>query len=151
MIFEVGAVACYTGLILWRLFCSLDSDRYPVKTYSDLCGRIFGPWFKNMATVLQSLQLIINVNHFPQLRLDRSLLMWLFNSCRSAPFAFRMRRAWNRLRTTTSSASPSPFLSGHWLAWSLGRSGLSKPTDGSLTRTLFSFFGSNGLDAQNAF
>jgi len=57
----MGVVACYTGLILWRLFCALDSDRYPVKTYSDLCERILGTWFKHLSTVLQSLQLIINV------------------------------------------------------------------------------------------
>ncbi|KDQ54669.1 hypothetical protein JAAARDRAFT_135255 [Jaapia argillacea MUCL 33604] len=57
----MGAVACYTGLILWRLFVKLDSDRYPVKTYADLAERIFGKWFKHLCTVLQSIQLIIIV------------------------------------------------------------------------------------------
>ena len=57
----VGAVACYTGLILWRLFVRLDSYKYPIRTYSDLADRIFGRWFKNMTTVLQTLQLIFNV------------------------------------------------------------------------------------------
>ncbi|KDQ54668.1 hypothetical protein JAAARDRAFT_182158 [Jaapia argillacea MUCL 33604] len=59
--FVMGGVACYTGLILWRLFIKLDSDRYPVKTYADLAERIFGRWFKHLCTVLQSIQLIINV------------------------------------------------------------------------------------------
>ncbi|KAI0094160.1 transmembrane amino acid transporter protein-domain-containing protein [Irpex rosettiformis] len=57
----MGGVACYTGLILWKLFCALDSEHYPVRTYADLGERIFGTWFKNLCTVLQSLQLIINV------------------------------------------------------------------------------------------
>ena len=59
--FPVGGVACYTGLILWRLFCLLDSDAYPIKTYSDISERIIGKWFKHMCSALQSLQLIINV------------------------------------------------------------------------------------------
>ena len=57
----VGVVACYTGLILWKLFCWLDSDRYPIKTYSDLAERICGKWFRHLCTILQSLQLIFNV------------------------------------------------------------------------------------------
>lgn len=57
----MGLVACYTGLILWKLFCALDSEHYPVRTYADLGERIFGRWFKHLCTVLQSLQLIINV------------------------------------------------------------------------------------------
>ncbi|KAL5497898.1 hypothetical protein ACEPAH_2829 [Sanghuangporus vaninii] len=57
----MGGVACYTGLILWRLFCVLDSDAYPIKTYSDIAERVIGKWFKHMCSALQSLQLIINV------------------------------------------------------------------------------------------
>ncbi|KAL5514736.1 hypothetical protein ACEPAG_2052 [Sanghuangporus baumii] len=57
----MGGVACYTGLILWRLFCLLDSDAYPIKTYSDIAERVIGKWFKHMCSALQSLQLIINV------------------------------------------------------------------------------------------
>ena len=55
-------VACYTGLILWKLFCSLDSDQYPIKTYADVSERILGRWSRHVCTVLQSLQLIINVS-----------------------------------------------------------------------------------------
>lgn len=57
----MGAIACYTGLILWKLYCHLDSHKYPIKTYSDLGHRILGNWFKHICTVLQSVQLIINV------------------------------------------------------------------------------------------
>ncbi|KAK7037552.1 hypothetical protein VNI00_011044 [Paramarasmius palmivorus] len=57
----MGGVACYTGLILSHLFCKLDSVQYPVRTYSDLGGRILGNWFKHLCTALQSLQLIVNV------------------------------------------------------------------------------------------
>ncbi|KAL0070445.1 hypothetical protein AAF712_002276 [Marasmius tenuissimus] len=57
----MGAMACYTGLILSNLFCKLDSHEYPVKTYADLGGRILGKWFKHACAALQSLQLIVNV------------------------------------------------------------------------------------------
>jgi hypothetical protein len=57
----MGAVACYTGLQLWRLFCRLDSDEFPIKTYGDLAQRILGTPFKHFCTALQTLQLIINV------------------------------------------------------------------------------------------
>lgn len=54
-------MALYTGLILWRLFVRLDSARYPVKTYADMAERIFGRAARHIVNVLQSLQLIINV------------------------------------------------------------------------------------------
>ena len=57
----MGVMACYTGLLLWWLFLKLDSDVFPVKTYSDLMERIFGRPSRHVAAVLQSLQLIINV------------------------------------------------------------------------------------------
>jgi hypothetical protein len=57
----MGLIACYTGLILWYLFCQLDSDLYPVKAYSDLGHRVFGTWFGHMCAVLQTVQLIVNV------------------------------------------------------------------------------------------
>jgi hypothetical protein len=58
---QVGVVALYTGLVLWRLFIRLDSLKYPVKTYSDLMDRIFGRAAHHACNVLQSLQLIIVV------------------------------------------------------------------------------------------
>lgn len=57
-------MALYTGLILWRLYVRLDSVRYPLKTYADLAERIFGRAARHVVTVLQSLQLLINVNFF---------------------------------------------------------------------------------------
>ncbi|KAI0086111.1 hypothetical protein BDY19DRAFT_908621 [Irpex rosettiformis] len=79
--FVMSGVACYTGLILWKLFCA---EYYPVQMYADLEERIFGTWFKNLCTVLQSLQFIINVGticllkrtkHRPNLRPQRILLL----------------------------------------------------------------------------
>jgi hypothetical protein len=57
----MGGIACFTGLQLWKLFCKLDSHEFPIKTYGDLAGRILGTPFRHFCTVLQSLQLIINV------------------------------------------------------------------------------------------
>ncbi|GJJ74731.1 hypothetical protein EMPS_07089 [Entomortierella parvispora] len=57
----MGIFALYCGLLLWRLFIHLDSDRYPVKTYADIAERIFGRSARHVCTVLQSLQLIVNV------------------------------------------------------------------------------------------
>jgi len=54
-------MAFYTGLILWKLFVKLDSDQYPIRTYSDLGERIYGKWARHICTVLQSVQLIVNV------------------------------------------------------------------------------------------
>ena len=61
----VGAIALYTGLILWRLYIRLDSLRYPLRTYADIAERIFGKPARHICTVLQSLQLLVNVwSHF---------------------------------------------------------------------------------------
>lgn len=57
----VGFLAAYTGLILWRLFIRLDSVRHPLKTYGDMAERIFGRASRHVCTVLQSIQLLVNV------------------------------------------------------------------------------------------
>ncbi|KAH9484608.1 N amino acid transport system protein [Psilocybe cubensis] len=59
--FVMGAMALYTGLILWRLFVRLDSVRYPLKTYADIAERIFGRTARHICNVLQSVQLLVNV------------------------------------------------------------------------------------------
>ena len=59
----VGFLAAYTGLILWRLFVRLDSTRHPLKTYGDIAERIFGRAARHVCTVLQSIQLLVNVRH----------------------------------------------------------------------------------------
>jgi len=57
----MGILAFYCGILLWRLFIHLDSDQYPIKTYADIAERIFGRSARHVCTVLQSLQLIVNV------------------------------------------------------------------------------------------
>ncbi|KIL60799.1 hypothetical protein M378DRAFT_83314 [Amanita muscaria Koide BX008] len=59
--FFMGVAATYSGLILWQLFLKLDSVRYPLRTYPDIAGRIFGKAAQHICTFLQSLQLLMNV------------------------------------------------------------------------------------------
>ncbi|KAK2461346.1 hypothetical protein APHAL10511_006631 [Amanita phalloides] len=59
--FVMGIAATYSGLVLWKLFIKLDSLRYPLKTYGDIAERIYGKTAKHICTLLQSLQLIVNV------------------------------------------------------------------------------------------
>ncbi|KAH8807775.1 amino acid transporter-like protein [Xylogone sp. PMI_703] len=56
-----GGLAGYTGYQIWVMFIHLDSDRYPLKTYSDVAYRVFGPWARHATNLLQSLQLFFNV------------------------------------------------------------------------------------------
>ena len=60
-LYLVGLIALYTGLILWRLYIRLDSIKYPLKTYADIAERILGKTARHVCTVLQSLQLVVNV------------------------------------------------------------------------------------------
>ncbi|KAF8313416.1 oligopeptide transporter protein [Clavulina sp. PMI_390] len=57
----MGIAALYTGLIIWRLHIRMDSLRFPIRTYGDMAERLFGSWAKHLVTVLQSIQLIVNV------------------------------------------------------------------------------------------
>lgn len=57
----MGIVAFYTGCLLWQLFMSLDSDRYPVRSYGDLAQKTLGPFFYHAVNILQSIQLLFNV------------------------------------------------------------------------------------------
>nr|GAT43606.1 predicted protein [Mycena chlorophos] len=59
--FFMGAIAAYTGLILWRLYIRLDSNRYPIRSYGDIMHRIYGTTARRIANVMQSIQLIIVV------------------------------------------------------------------------------------------
>lgn len=38
----MGAAAFYCGGLLWWLYVKLDSDRFPVKSYSDITERVAG-------------------------------------------------------------------------------------------------------------
>lgn len=68
----MGVIALYTGLILWRLYVRLDSVKYPLKSYADIAERIFGKPARHVCTILQSLQLIVNVG--PRLNLSLAIL-----------------------------------------------------------------------------
>ncbi len=56
-----GILSGYGGWQLWRMFTQIDSDRYPLKGYGDLAFRIFGPWARHVANVLQSFQFFFGV------------------------------------------------------------------------------------------
>jgi len=56
-----GAMAAYSGFVLWHMFLKLDSDRFPLRSFGDLGYRLYGSWFRILCNVLQSLQLIVNV------------------------------------------------------------------------------------------
>ncbi|CBQ73453.1 related to neutral amino acid permease [Sporisorium reilianum SRZ2] len=53
--------AWWCGIILWKLFCQLDSARYPIKSYGDIGERVVGTSMRYTFNALQTLQLIINV------------------------------------------------------------------------------------------
>ncbi|GMK56337.1 hypothetical protein CspeluHIS016_0301770 [Cutaneotrichosporon spelunceum] len=56
------ALAFASGQILWRMYMTLDSERYPVKCYADLGERTYGPTVRHVFNVLQSLQLVFNTS-----------------------------------------------------------------------------------------
>lgn len=56
-----GAFAYAGGYMLMRLFCALDSNNYPIRTYSDLAARVLGRWFRYIVAVLHFFQLLLNV------------------------------------------------------------------------------------------
>ncbi|KAL1311506.1 hypothetical protein AAFC00_001629 [Neodothiora populina] len=56
-----GVLAGYAGILLWRCFLGLDSDKYPVKNYGDIAYRIYGSWARHVCNVLQSCQFFLNV------------------------------------------------------------------------------------------
>ncbi|KAK8130884.1 hypothetical protein PG984_007322 [Apiospora sp. TS-2023a] len=53
-----GVLSGYSGLILWRLFIQLDSDRYPMRNFADIFYRIFGSGMKHFVNIAQAIQLI---------------------------------------------------------------------------------------------
>jgi amino acid permease len=59
--FFFGVIAATTGFMLSYLYNNLDSDRYPVRTYGDLAERIGGLALRHLCSVLQSIQLVVNV------------------------------------------------------------------------------------------
>ncbi|OAA78805.1 Transmembrane amino acid transporter family protein [Akanthomyces lecanii RCEF 1005] len=51
-----GVFASISGLMLWKIFITLDSSRYPMLSYGDIFFRIFGPKTRHFINVAQSLQ-----------------------------------------------------------------------------------------------
>jgi len=57
----MGAAAFYCGGLIWWLYVKLDSDRFPVKSYSDLTERVAGKTLRVLVTWLVFLHMIVNV------------------------------------------------------------------------------------------
>lgn len=58
-------MAFCSGQILWRMYLSMDSERYPVKCYADLGERTYGPVIRHAFNALQSLQLLVSFPRLP--------------------------------------------------------------------------------------
>lgn len=56
-----AAMAAYSGYLLWDVFMGLDSYQYPIRGFSDLGFRLYGPWLRHLFNFLQAVQLILNV------------------------------------------------------------------------------------------
>ncbi|KAI1441423.1 transmembrane amino acid transporter protein-domain-containing protein [Annulohypoxylon stygium] len=57
-----GAMSYYSGWILWKVFCGLDSNKYPIRGYGDFFFRIFGAGTRHFVNVAQALQLLLTVS-----------------------------------------------------------------------------------------
>jgi len=56
-----GIFAAFGGISLWYLFLHLDSVRYPIRMYGDIGQRVYGTWCRHLFSLLQSIQLVLNV------------------------------------------------------------------------------------------
>jgi len=59
--FFFGIIAGATGIMLSFLYNRLDSDRYPIRTYADIAERVAGRSMRHFCSILQSIQLVVNV------------------------------------------------------------------------------------------
>lgn len=57
-----GGFAMYSGFQLWKMFLSLDSDRYPMKSYADAFFRVYGRWARHVVNILLVIQLLFTVS-----------------------------------------------------------------------------------------
>ncbi|KAI1207882.1 transmembrane amino acid transporter protein-domain-containing protein [Annulohypoxylon truncatum] len=57
-----GAMSYYSGWILWKVFCGLDSNQFPIRGYGDFFFRIFGSGARHFVNVAQALQLLLTVS-----------------------------------------------------------------------------------------
>ncbi|KAJ7205342.1 transmembrane amino acid transporter protein-domain-containing protein [Mycena haematopus] len=56
-----GVVAIVSGVMINRIYLRIDSARYPISLYGDMCERTVGRWLKYLSSFLQCVQLTINV------------------------------------------------------------------------------------------
>ncbi len=59
--FFLYLLAIFAGQVIWKLYLSKDSSKYPVVCYADLGERVFGRVIRHIFNVFQSLQLLFNV------------------------------------------------------------------------------------------
>jgi Transmembrane amino acid transporter protein len=50
-----------SGYLIWKCFMGLDSYQFPLRNYSDLAFRIYGPTVRHIFNFLQSVQLLFSV------------------------------------------------------------------------------------------
>ncbi|CAR29354.1 ZYRO0G06710p [Zygosaccharomyces rouxii] len=55
-----GIAAACGGWLLNHCFCKVDSNNYPIRTFSDLASRVVAPWFRYPFGLLQFIQMILN-------------------------------------------------------------------------------------------
>ncbi|KAJ5770331.1 uncharacterized protein N7511_002382 [Penicillium nucicola] len=56
-----GAMSCYSGLQLWKIFIGLDSTRFPMRNYGDVAFHVYGRWARIFINCLQCFQFLMNV------------------------------------------------------------------------------------------
>ncbi|PHH87671.1 hypothetical protein CDD83_8551 [Cordyceps sp. RAO-2017] len=57
-----GILASYSGWIIWKIFLSLDSDRYPLRSWGDMFLRIFGRRSQRIVNWMLTFQLMLWVS-----------------------------------------------------------------------------------------
>ncbi|OAR00231.1 hypothetical protein LLEC1_03043 [Akanthomyces lecanii] len=56
-----GALAAYSGYIVWKAYLGLDSDKYPLLTFGDLFYRLFGAAPRHFVNFMLSFQMMLFV------------------------------------------------------------------------------------------
>ncbi|KAI1370835.1 transmembrane amino acid transporter protein-domain-containing protein [Hypoxylon crocopeplum] len=56
-----GFMSYYSGWILWKVFCGLDSYKFPIRGYGDFFFRLFGSWARHFINIAQAVLLMLNV------------------------------------------------------------------------------------------
>jgi hypothetical protein len=54
-------LAVFAGQVIWKMFLSMDSSKFPIKCYADLGERTFGKTVRHVFNFVQSFQLLFNV------------------------------------------------------------------------------------------